>query len=101
MHVQQVEIVDFRHLGHPRGQRKIIGRILEQRITRNLDLVIVNVGMRFGEPDRLRVGNEVNLVSSLGQFDSQLGRDDSASAVSWITGDSYAHGFSIIGCMLT
>jgi hypothetical protein len=39
----------------------------------------------------------VNLVSSLGQFDSQLGRDNSASTVSRVTGDSYLHRFSIFG----
>ena len=32
VHMQQVERVNVGHLRHPRGQRQIIGRIVEQRI---------------------------------------------------------------------
>ncbi len=47
VHVQQIEIVNLRHLGHARRQRQIVGRIFEQRILRHFDLVKVNVGLRL------------------------------------------------------
>ncbi len=44
-----------------------------------------------GEAERLRVGDEVDLVSDGGQFDAELGGNDSTAAVSWIAGDSNLH----------
>ncbi len=91
MHVQQVELVDLGDLGHARRQRQVVRRILEQRITRDLDLVIVNVGLRFGQADGLRIGDEVDLVAALRQLQSELGGDHTAAAVSGITGYADSH----------
>ncbi len=66
--VKQVEIIQLRNFGHARGQRQVVGRVIEKRITRDLDLVIVNVWFRSTEPDGLGVGNEMNVVPALGQF---------------------------------
>ena len=44
VHVQQIEIVELRDLGHARRQRQIVRRIVEQRVTRDFDFVIVNIG---------------------------------------------------------
>ncbi len=42
MHVQQVEIVVFRHFRHARGQRQAVGRVLKQRIVGDFHFVIVD-----------------------------------------------------------
>jgi hypothetical protein len=93
MHVQNVQAVDFGHLRHARGQRQIVGRILEQRVLRNRDLVEVDLRVRGVQPDRLLVGDEVNLVAAVRQLNAQLGTYNSASAVSGVTGDSDFHYF--------
>ncbi len=70
---------------------KIIRRVFEQRITRNLNFMVVNVGLRFGQPDGLGVRNEVNLMAPLRQFQSKFGGDHTAAAVSGITGYANSH----------
>ena len=92
VHVQQVEIVELRDLCHARGQRQVVRGIVEQRITGDFHFVIVNVGFLAPQPDRLRVGNEMDLVAALGQFQAEFGGDDAAAAVRRITGDSDLHG---------
>ncbi len=86
MHVQQVKIVNFRNLRHARGQRQIVRRIFEQRIARHFHFVIVNVGLRLGQPDRLRVRDEMHLMAALRQFQAQFGRHYTAAAVRGVTG---------------
>ena len=81
VHVQQVEIVKLGHFGHARGQGQIVGRIVEQRVARNLDFVIMNMGLRFGQADGLRVRDEMNLVSALSQLQAQFGGHHAAAAV--------------------
>ncbi len=92
VHVQQVQVVQLGHLGHARRQRKVVGRIFEERILRDLDLVKVNARMRLGEPDRLRVGDEMDLVSAIGQLNAELGGHHSAAAIGGITGNADPHG---------
>ena len=77
--MQQIQIIKLGDLGHPSRQRKIVRRILEERILRDLHFVKVNVRMRFGQPDRLRIRDEVNIVSSIGQLNTKLGGHDAAA----------------------
>ena len=91
VHVQQVEIVELRDLGHARRQRQIVRRIVEQRIAGNFHFVIVDVRFLAPQPDGLRVGNEMDLVSALRQLQTEFRGDDSAAAVRRITGDSDLH----------
>ncbi len=91
VHVQQVEIVELRDLRHAGGQRQVVRRIVEQRIARNFHLVIVDVRFLAPQPDGLRVGNEVDFVSALRQFQAQFRGHDAATAVRRITGDSDLH----------
>src|SRR5581483_1032920 len=93
MHVQQVEPVNLRHLGHARGQRQIVGRVVEQRIVRDLDLVKEDVRLRL-QPEWLRVGDEVHLMTALRKFDPQLGGHHPAAAVSGIARDPDLHSVS-------
>ena len=91
VHVQQIKVVKFGHFRHARGQRQIVRRILEQRIAGDFHFVIVNVGMRAAQPDGLGIGNEVNFVAALRQFEPQLGCDHAAAAVGRIAGDADFH----------
>jgi len=91
VHMQQIEFVKLRNLSHARRQRQIVWRIFKQRITRDLDLMIVNVGFRSGQANGLRIGNEMNLMAAASQFQSQFGGHNSAAAVGWITGDANLH----------
>src|SRR5437660_1594210 len=98
MDVEQVPIVELSDLGHASRQRKIVWGVVEQGITRNFDFVIMDVGFGAPQPDRLGVGNEVNFVISLGQFQSQLGGYHATAAVGWITGDPDLHARPIVMC---
>ena len=89
--VQQVEPINLRHFRHARGQRQIVRRIFEQRIPRDFHLMVVNLGVRLGEPNGQRVGDEMHFVAALCQLHPQLGGDDAAAAVGGITGDAYFH----------
>ena len=63
--VQQVEVVALRHLGHARRQRQAVRRVLEQRVVGDLDLVIVDARRVRIQPDRVGVGDEVDLVAAV------------------------------------
>ena len=91
MNVEQVEIVQLRDLGHARGQRQIVWRIVEQGIARHFDFVIMNVRFLAAQPDGLGIGDEMNLVAALRQLQSQLRGYDAAAAVGGITGDADLH----------
>jgi hypothetical protein len=45
----------------------------------------------FDQADGLRIGDEMDVVSALGELDTQLRRDDSATTISGITRDAYLH----------
>ncbi len=52
VNVQQVEPVALRHIRHARSESQAIRRVLEERIVRDLNLVIVDARQRGIEPDR-------------------------------------------------
>src|SRR4051812_18725656 len=89
--MQQVEVIVFGYLCHPRGERQVVRRIFEQRISRDFNLMEADVPLRSDEPDRLRVRNEMDLVSALREFQPELSGDDAAAAVSRITRDADLH----------
>jgi len=91
VYVQQVEFVELRYFGHARRQRQIVRRIFKQRIARDLDLMIVNVGFRPGQANGLRIGDEMNLMAPAREFEPQFSGHNAAAAVGWITGDPDLH----------
>ena len=91
VHVQEIERVELGDLGHARGKGEVVGRVLEERIVRDRDLVIVDVVLAAVEAEGLRVGDEVDLVAARGEFDAELGGDDAAAAVGGIAGDADLH----------
>ncbi len=93
MHVQQIEIVVFGDLRHPRRQGQAVRRILEQRVTGNLHLVILDARRARVQANRIRVGDEVHFVAAVGQLNAQFGGDDAAAAVGRIARDPDLHAF--------
>src|SRR6266403_4763697 len=50
-----------------------------------------DVRLRRDQPDRLRVRDEVDLVSALGKFQPELGGYNATAAICRVTGDAYLH----------
>ena len=91
VNVQQIEVVALRDIRHAGGQSETIRRILEQRIIRDFDFVVVDARNTGVETDRIGVGDEMNLVSAIGQFEAQFGGHDTAAAIGGIAGDADFH----------
>ena len=47
------------------------------------------------EADRIRIGDEVNLMAAVGEFESKLGCHDAAAAIGGITSDADSHDASV------
>src|SRR6266478_1244608 len=60
-------------------QRQAVRRILEQRVIRDFDLVIVDARRPRIEPDWIGVSDEVDVVPAVGQLEPQLGCDNAAA----------------------
>ena len=105
VHVQKVEAIELGDFRHARGQRQIVGRIIEQWITRNIHLVVVDVGMQFGESDGLGIGDEMNFVPTMGQFQPELGSNHPAATVCRIAGNpdlhvGPSHAGGVVDCLI-
>ena len=90
--VEEVEVVELGDLGHAGGEGEVVGRVLEERVVGDRDLVVADVGVAAGEAEGLRVGDEVDLVAARGELDAELGGNDAGAAVGGITGDADLHG---------
>ena len=62
---------------------------MEKRILRNHDFVEMYARMIFYEANRLRIGDEVDVMSAVSEFNAEFCRNDSAAAVRGITGNAY------------
>ena len=87
VNVEQIEIVDLGNFGHARSQRQIVRRIVEERVTRDFDFVVMDVRFGATQANRLRVGNEMDFVTALGQFKAEFSGDDAAAAIRRIAGN--------------
>ena len=70
------------------GEREGIGRVFEQRVGGDLDLVEEGVGVGVGDPERKRVAEEMDLVPPGGQLQPELRGDDPASTVGRVADDA-------------
>ena len=57
------------------------------------DFVVMDVGLRPGQPDGLGVGDEMHLVTALGQLQSELGGNHATAAIGGITRNADSHGW--------
>ena len=76
--VQQVELLLSGDLHHFRGEDQLIGRVVEEGVLRNADLVVVDVGPETAEAHRLVVSDEVYLVALGGEGLAELRGHDTA-----------------------
>ena len=60
---------------HAHGEREVVRRILEQRIAADVHFVEVDARQERRQPERLLVGDEVDLVAAPRERDPELGRD--------------------------
>jgi len=91
MNMQQIEFIKFRDFRHAGGERQIVGRVIKERVTGDLDLVIVDVRLRLRKPNGLSVGNEMDIVPAMGQLQAQFRGHHAAASVSGIAGDPDLH----------
>ena len=80
-----------RDLVHGDGQREGVRRIHEERVTVDLHLVEEEAFVEVDEPERLGVGDEVDLVTAVRELKPQLGRHGPGAAERRVTGDSDLH----------
>src|SRR5579864_671126 len=88
MDVQDVQVINFRHLRHARGQRQVIRRILKQRILRHGDFMKEDAGLLGIQADGLLISDEMHFMAALRQLNAKLRPHNSAAAIRGIT--SYA-----------
>ena len=92
MDVEEVKAFPFGDLRHAGGEGKIVGRVLEERVVEELNLVEVDVGFAAGETEGRGRGDEVNVVATGGELDAELSSDDAGAAVGGVAGDADAEG---------
>jgi hypothetical protein len=73
--MKNLEAVHHDGLVHSYREREVIGRILEQRVSPDVDFVEKDVGQEFRQTEWLSVCDEVDLVPSRGESDTKLRRD--------------------------
>jgi hypothetical protein len=86
--VKKVKRIELGHLSHACSESEIVRRVLEERVVGDGDFVEVDIGLAASEAERLRVGDEMNIVATSREFDAQLGSDDATAAVGGIAGDT-------------
>ncbi len=91
VNMEKIQIVQLGNFGHAGSERKIVGRIVKKRVSGNLDLVIMNVGLGASQADGLGIGNKMNFMSALGQFQAKFGSHNATATVGGITGDPNLH----------
>ena len=91
VHVQHVELLVLHNVDHLAGEGQLVGRKLEQRISRHIYLVVEEVFVEEVEPHRLAVSDKVHAVAALGQGFAQLGRHHAGAAKGGITDDTNVH----------
>src|ERR1019366_445696 len=64
------------------------GRVLEQRVAVDIDLVEVDVGLAAVQAERRRRGDEVDFVAACGELNAELGGDHTAAAIRGVAGDA-------------
>ena len=72
------------------GEREVVGRVLEERVVEELNLVKMDVGLAPGEPEGRGGGDEVDVVAACGELNAELRGDDPGAAVGGIAGDADA-----------
>ena len=87
MDVEHIEPHTLRRRVHRDRERERVRGMVEERVGRHLDLVVVDPLLEVRQPERLGVGDEVHHVPAPGELDAEFGRDDARAAVDRIARD--------------
>ncbi len=91
VNMQDLQLLDLRHLSHLGGKRQRVREILEQRVLDNVHLVETDAGRQTSQTQRRRIADERDLVPVLDQVLAQLGCHHAASPVRWIARNANPH----------
>src|ERR1700733_8345542 len=89
--MEQVESVRQDDLVHAHGERQVVRRVLEERVSADVDFVEVNPRQKGGQSERLLIRDEVDLVAALREGDAKLGRYGARATIGGIAGDPDVH----------
>ena len=92
MDVEKIEGFGFEDLEHFGGKSESVGRMVEEGIGDNFDLVKVDAGIVGIHADGRGVADEMDVVAASGELLAKLGGDDAGAAVGGIAGDADFHG---------
>src|SRR3984885_6321800 len=87
--IKRHPVEDLAHLG---CQRQRVRRMIKQGVSRDLNLVKKYPIACASQADGHGVADEMNLVAASGEFDTELGRDHTGTAVGWVAGNPDFHG---------
>jgi hypothetical protein len=76
MSVQEIQSILRCHAVHGDGEGQVVRRMFEERIRRDLYLVVEDALDETGEAERLRVRDEMRFVSASGELEAQFRGDD-------------------------
>src|SRR5690606_26305913 len=88
VHMKQVELFVLDYADHLAGQCEFVRRVFKKRIRTNIDLVVKEVFVQKVQPSGLGIGDEVYLMSFLGQGLSKFGGHHATSSKGRITDDT-------------
>jgi hypothetical protein len=83
--MQQVEPVLHHRFVHADGKGEVVRRILEKRVPPYIHFVEEHVRQKLRKTERLPISDEMDLVTSRGERDSELGRDSAGSSIRRVT----------------
>jgi hypothetical protein len=78
--VEQLDVRLLHDLEHPRREREVVRGVAEQRVARDLHLVVAQPRDAPTQATRPRVADQVHLVPERGRTERDLGGDDAAAA---------------------
>ena len=89
--VDEVEPHVRRDVAHARREREVVGRVLEERVRRDRDLVVRHAVREDVQPRRHRVRDEVDVVPAARELVPELGRDDARAPERRVARDADLH----------
>ena len=91
MHMQDIEVLEPRHVNHLARKGQRIGGIFEEGVGVDSYLMEGNVFRHVRQPERHGVGDEMNLMSSERKSLAQFRGNDPASPVHGVTCNADIH----------
>jgi hypothetical protein len=94
--VEEVQGFGFEHFQHFGREGQGVGRVIEERVAGNFDLVEMSVRVVGIHANRRGVADEMDIVAARGEFLTELSGDDAGAAVGGVAGYTDAHGAEVV-----